>query len=47
MRAEVLAAGRNLADYKRVRKFTLQDDEFPKITIRKIKRNAPEAEVST
>ncbi len=47
IRNEVLAAGRNLADYKRVKKFTLRDDEFPKTTTRKIKRFAVEAEVST
>ncbi len=47
IRGEVLAAGRNLADYKRVRKFTLREDEFPKTTTRKIKRFAVEAEVST
>lgn len=47
IRKEVLAAGRNLADYKRVKKFTLRDDEFPKTTTRKIKRFAVEADVST
>lgn len=47
IRREVLAAGRNLADYKRVKKFTLREDEFPKTTTRKIKRYAVEADVST
>ena len=45
MRGEVLKACRNLADYKRVRKFTLRDDEFPKTTTRKIKRFAVEAAI--
>ncbi|MRR34065.1 long-chain fatty acid--CoA ligase, partial [bacterium] len=47
MRREVLLAGKNLADYKRVKKFTLREDEFPKTTTRKIKRFAVEADVST
>jgi long-chain acyl-CoA synthetase len=47
IRQEVLAAGKNLADYKRVKKFTLREDEFPKTTTRKIKRYAVEADVST
>jgi long-chain acyl-CoA synthetase len=47
IRREVLAAGKNLADYKRVKKFTLREDEFPKTTTRKIKRFAVEADVST
>jgi long-chain acyl-CoA synthetase len=46
IREEVLAAGRELADYKRVKRFTLREDEFPKTTIRKIKRFAVEASVS-
>lgn len=46
IRQEVLQAGKNLADYKRVRRFTLRDDEFPKTTTRKIKRYVVEAEVS-
>jgi long-chain acyl-CoA synthetase len=46
IRREVLQAGKILADYKRVRRFTLRDDEFPKTTTRKIKRYAVEAEVS-
>jgi long-chain acyl-CoA synthetase len=47
IRREVLAAGKNLADYKRVKKFTLRGEEFPKTTTRKIKRFAVEADVST
>ena len=46
IRDEVLAAGKNLADYKRIKKFTLRDEEFPKTTTRKIKRFAVEAEIS-
>lgn len=46
IRREVLEAGRNLADYKRVKKFTLREDEFPKTTTRKIKRFAVEADVA-
>ncbi len=47
IRGEVLTACRALADYKRVKKFTLREDEFPKTTTRKIKRFAVEADVST
>ena len=46
IRAEVLAAGKALADYKRVKRFTLREDEFPKTTTRKIKRFAVEASIS-
>ena len=42
---EVKTACAGLADYKRVRKFTLREDEFPKTTTRKIKRFAVEARV--
>ncbi len=45
IRREVLRAGEALADYKRVRKFTLREDEFPKTTTRKIKRFAVEAQI--
>lgn len=45
IRREVLEYGRNLADYKRVRRFTLREDEFPKTTTRKIKRFAVEADI--
>jgi long-chain acyl-CoA synthetase len=45
IRGEVKTAGKNLADYKRVKKFTLRQDEFPKTTTRKIKRFAVEAQV--
>ena len=47
IRGEVLKACRNLADYKRIRKFTLREDEFPKTTTRKIKRFAVEAGIET
>ena len=46
IRIEVLKACKGLADYKRVKKFTLREDEFPKTTTRKIKRFAVEADVS-
>jgi len=46
MRHEVLTACKGLADYKRVKKFTLREDEFPKTTTRKIKRFAVEADVA-
>jgi long-chain acyl-CoA synthetase len=45
IRNEMLAVCRGLADYKRVKKFTLREDEFPKTTTRKIKRFAVEADV--
>jgi long-chain acyl-CoA synthetase len=45
IRHEVLAAGKRLADYKRVKRFTLRDDEFPKTTTRKIKRYVVEADI--
>ncbi len=47
IRNEVLAYGKDLADYKRVKKFTLREDEFPKTTTRKIKRYIVEPEIST
>jgi len=46
VRREVLDGCKNLADYKRIKKFTLREDEFPKTTTRKIKRFAVEAEIS-
>jgi long-chain acyl-CoA synthetase len=46
IRDEVLAAGKQLADYKRVKRFTLREDEFPKTTTRKIKRYVVEASVT-
>lgn len=45
IRGEVLEAGKRLADYKRVKRFTLRDDEFPKTTTRKIKRYVVEADI--
>ena len=47
IRKEVLICGKDLADYKRVKKFTLREDEFPKTTTRKIKRYIVEPEIST
>lgn len=46
IKQEVLKACNRLADYKRVKKFTLREDEFPKTTTRKIKRFEVEATVS-
>jgi len=46
IKKEVLRLGKQLADYKRVKKFTLRDEEFPKTTTRKIKRFAVEADIS-
>ncbi|MDH3999342.1 MAG: long-chain fatty acid--CoA ligase, partial [Desulfuromonadales bacterium] len=45
IKAEVLERGKQLADYKRVRRFTLRNEEFPKTTTRKIKRFAVEADI--
>lgn len=47
IRREVLTFGKDLADYKRVKKFTVREDEFPKTTTRKIKRYVVEPEIST
>ncbi len=47
IRKEVLSYGKGLADYKRVKKFNLREDEFPKTTTRKIKRYVVEPEIST
>ncbi|MGB9080599.1 MAG: AMP-binding protein, partial [Desulfuromonadaceae bacterium] len=47
LRVEVQKACNGLADYKRVRRFTIREDEFPKTTTRKIKRFAVEASIST
>lgn len=46
IKREVLTACNGLADYKRVKKFTLREDEFPKTTTRKIKRFEVEASIS-
>jgi long-chain acyl-CoA synthetase len=43
LRGEVIRACEKLAAYKRVKKVTIRDDEFPKTTTRKIKRFAVEA----
>ena len=45
IRNEILERGKNLADYKRIKRFTLRDVEFPKTTTRKIKRFAVEADI--
>jgi long-chain acyl-CoA synthetase len=45
IRQEVLKHGRNLADYKRIKRFTLREHEFPKTTTRKIKRFVVEADI--
>jgi long-chain acyl-CoA synthetase len=45
LRNEVTKACRGLADYKRVKKITVRDEEFPKTTTRKIKRYAVEARI--
>lgn len=47
LRTAIQAACGVLADYKRVRRFTVRDEEFPKTTTRKIKRFEVEATVST
>jgi long-chain acyl-CoA synthetase len=45
LRAEVLAACAGLATFKRVKKFTICRDEFPKTTTRKIKRFVVESDI--
>ena len=45
LRAEVLAACAGLATFKRVKKFTICGDEFPKTTTRKIKRFVVESDI--
>lgn len=47
IRQEVLERGKVLADYKRIKRFTLREDEFPKTTTRKIKRFVVEADIAT
>jgi long-chain acyl-CoA synthetase len=47
IRKEILERGKNLADYKRIKRFTLRDTEFPKTTTRKIKRFVVEADIDT
>ena len=46
IRQEVMKYGKDLADYKRVKKFSLREDEFPKTTTRKIKRYTLEPSIS-
>jgi long-chain acyl-CoA synthetase len=40
MRPEIKKYGKNLAEYKRVKKFRIRDEPFPKTSTRKIKRYA-------
>jgi len=40
MRSEIKKYGKNLAEYKRVKKFRIRDEPFPKTSTRKIKRYA-------
>ena len=47
IRKEILERGKALADYKRIKRFTLREDEFPKTTTRKIKRFVVEADIQT
>ena len=47
IRKEILDRGKALADYKRIKRFTLREDEFPKTTTRKIKRFVVEADINT
>ena len=47
IRKEILERGKALADYKRIKRFTLREDEFPKTTTRKIKRFVVEADIKT
>lgn len=46
IRREVLERSKSLADYKRVKKFSLREDEFPKTTTRKIKRFVVEPDIA-
>jgi len=46
LKREVQTACRTLADYKRVRRFTIRGEEFPKTSTRKIKRYEVEATIS-
>jgi long-chain acyl-CoA synthetase len=46
LRVEVSAACERLAVYKRVRKFTICEDEFPKTTTRKVKRCEVETSIT-
>jgi len=47
IRSEVQIVCQRLADYKRIKRFTLRDEEFPKTTTRKIKRFAVEADLTS
>lgn len=45
LKKDLLEYGKQMADYKRVKRFTLREDEFPKTTTRKIKRYVVEADI--
>jgi len=47
IRNEIQAISKELADYKRIKRFTLRDEEFPKTTTRKIKRFVVEADIAS
>jgi len=40
IKSEIRKYGKNLAEYKRVKKFRVRDDPFPKTSTQKIKRYA-------
>ncbi|MBR5346471.1 MAG: AMP-binding protein [Deltaproteobacteria bacterium] len=46
IRKEVQDQCKNLADFKRVKKFSLREDEFPKTTTKKIKRFVVEPDIA-
>ncbi|MBN1140604.1 MAG: long-chain fatty acid--CoA ligase [Deltaproteobacteria bacterium] len=46
IRREVQERCKNLADFKRIKKFSLREDEFPKTTTKKIKRFVVEPDIA-
>jgi long-chain acyl-CoA synthetase len=46
MKSEIREYGKNLAEYKRVKKFRIRDEAFPKTSTRKIKRYALRDEIA-